>query len=116
MHGLLLGPDIPIAVLRLWIAPRLLEPCMLIGRVVHDEINQHANATLLGAVGEIDEIAKGAVPRIDAVVVRDVITVIAMRRGLEGHQPYGRDAEAVQIIEPPRQTAEIADAVTVGIQ
>src|SRR5262245_3631836 len=88
---------------------------MLIGGVVHNQINEHANATLLGAMGKIDKIAKCAVARIDAVIVRDVVPVIAMRRGLERHQPNGGDAEAVQIVEPPRQAAKIADAVTIGI-
>ena len=53
--------------------------------MVHDEIDQHADATLLAAVGEFDEIPKRAVTRIDAVVVGDVIAVVTHRRGLERH-------------------------------
>ena len=56
---------------------------MLIGGVVHDEVDEDANAALLGAMGEIDKIAERAVARIDAVVVGHVIAVVAMRRRLE---------------------------------
>src|SRR3954453_5837046 len=38
-----------------------------------------------------------------------------MRRDLERHQPDGRDAEAVQIVQPPHQPFEIANAVAIGI-
>ena len=51
------------------ILARLLEPGMLVRGVVDDEIDEHADAALLGAVGELDEVAEGAVARIDAVVV-----------------------------------------------
>ena len=73
---------------------------MLVGGVVDDEIDEHADAALLGAVGELDEIAERAVARIDAVVVGDVVAVVACGRGLERHQPDRGDAEAVQIVEP----------------
>ena len=84
----------------------LLEPRMLVRGVVHDEVDQHAHAALLRAVRELDEIAERAVARIDAVVVGDVVAVVAMRRGLERHQPDGGDAQAMQIIQPARQTLE----------
>ena len=69
----------------------------------------------LRAVGEIDEIAERAVARIDAVVVRHVVSVVTMGRRLERHQPNGRDAEAVEIVQASRQTAEVANAIAIGI-
>ena len=38
---------------------------MLVGRMVDDKVDQHAQAALLAAMGEIDEIAERAVARID---------------------------------------------------
>ena len=52
---------------------------------------------------------------IDPVVVGDVVAVVLAGRGLEGHQPYRRDAEPVQIIEPAHESLEVADAVAVGV-
>ena len=97
------------------IAARVLEPGVLVRCVVHHEIDQHAHAALLAAMRELDEVAQCPVARIDAVVIRDVVAVVASRRGLEGHQPDRRHAEALQIVEPADQTLEVADAVPVRI-
>jgi hypothetical protein len=83
--------------------------------VVHHQIDEDADAALLGAVGELDEIAERAVTRIDVIVVRDVVAVVAIGRGLERHQPDRRDAEPVQVIQAAHQPLEVADPVAVGI-
>jgi hypothetical protein len=112
---LLLRPHVPVAIFRLGILARRLEPGMLVRGVVDDEIDEHADAALLGAVGELDEVADGAVARIDAVVVGHVVAVVTIGRDLERHQPDGGDPEAVQVVETAHQAGEIADAVAVGI-
>jgi hypothetical protein len=96
---LLPRPNVPIAVLRIGVLARLLEPPVLIRRVVDDEVDEHPYAALLRAVGEFDKIADRAVARIDAVIVGHVVAIIAMRRDLERHQPDGRDAETMQVVE-----------------
>ena len=45
------------------ILARRLEPGMLVRGMIDDEIDQHADAALLGAVGELDEIADGVPTR-----------------------------------------------------
>ena len=94
---------------------RVLEPGVLVRGVVDDEVDDDADAALLAAMGEFDEVAERAVARIDAVIVRDVVTVVLAGRGLERHQPDRGDAEPVQIIQPPQQALEVADAVAIGI-
>src|SRR6266540_662214 len=110
-----LRPDVPVTVLRIGILERLLEPWMLVRCVIDHEVDEHTYAALLRAVGEFDKIADCAVARIDAVIIGHVVAVIAMGRDLERHQPDGRDAETMQIIETAHQTLEVADAVAVGI-
>ena len=44
---------------------------MLVGGVVHYQIDQNTNAVLFCAVGKLDEIAERTVPRIDIVIVGD---------------------------------------------
>jgi hypothetical protein len=112
---LLLRPNVPIAVLRTGVLARLLEPRVLVRRVVDHEVDEHTYATLLRAVGEFDKIADRAVARIDAVIVGHVVAVIAMGGDLERHQPDGRDAETMQVVETAHQTLEVADAVAIGI-
>src|SRR5690606_37410415 len=81
--GLLVGPHVPVPVSRLGIASRRAEPGMLIRGVVYHQVDQHANAALVGAVGELDKIAKRAEAGIDVVVVGNVVTVVPLRGGLE---------------------------------
>ena len=88
---------------------------MLIGRVVDDKVDEHADAALLRTVGEVDEIAERAIALIHAIVVRHVVSVVTMGGRLEGHQPDGRNAQAVEVVETPVQAAKIADTVAVGI-
>ena len=89
----------------------MLEPRVLVRRVVDDEVDEHTYAALLRSMSEFDKIADRAVTRIDAVIVGHVVAVVAMRRDLERHQPDGRDAETMQVVEPARQALEVADAV-----
>src|SRR4051812_38169600 len=88
---------------------------MLVGCVVHHQVDKYAYAALLCAMREIHEVAQRAVAGVDTVVVGDVVAIVAMGRGLEGHQPDGRHAQSVQIVQPPRQTTKVADAIGVGI-
>src|SRR5690606_28932803 len=51
----------------------------------------------------------------DAAVVGDVVAEVGHRRGLEGGQPDGVDAEPRQVVEAPADALEIADAVPVRV-
>src|SRR3954447_12220690 len=66
-------------------------------------------------MGEFDEVAQGTVARIDAVVVRDIVSVVLGGRRMERHQPNRGDAKPVQIVQTAQQAFEIADAVAIGI-
>ncbi len=87
---------------------------MSIRGVVDDQIDDDAHAELFGVVHELDEVAERSVLRVDAVVVGDVVAVVAIGRGIERLQPDAGDAEAGQVVEPPRQPVEVADAVAVA--
>src|SRR6478672_1929419 len=72
----LFRPYIPVAIGRIFLLARLLEPGMLIGSVVDDEIDDDADAALLAAMGELDEVTERSIARIDAVIIRDVVAVV----------------------------------------
>ena len=57
-----------------------------------------------------------AVARMHALVVGDVIPVVAQRRGIEGEDPQGVDAEPLQVVELLRQPGKVADAVVVAVE
>ncbi len=48
--------------------------------MVDDKVDDHADAALLAAMGELDEIAERAVARIDAVIVGDIVAIIPAGR------------------------------------
>jgi len=47
--------------------------------VIDDKIDDDADTALPAAMGESDEIAERSVARVDAVIVGDVVTVVAAR-------------------------------------
>src|SRR5215475_8801135 len=83
--------------------------------MVDDEVDEHADAALPCTVGEIDKVAKRPIALVNAIVVGDVVAVVAVWRSLKRHQPYGRDAQTMKIVQPPFQPTKVADAVAVGI-
>jgi hypothetical protein len=113
--GLLVGPDIPVAIRRVLRASGFAKPGMRIRGVVDDEVDDDADAALPAAMGEFDKVAQRAVARIDAIIVRDIVAVVLAGRRLERHQPDRRDAEALQIVQPAQQSLEVADAVAIGV-
>ena len=72
---------------------------MLVGGVVHYQIDQNTNAALFCAVSKLDEIAERTVARIDIVIVGDIVTIVPARRSLKRHQPNRGHAQSMQIIE-----------------
>ena len=59
------------------------------------------------------EISHGAVLGIDRFVVGNVVAEIDLGRGIDGRQPDGVDAQALEVIEPLGNSVEIADSVAV---
>ena len=98
------------------IAPRLLKPLVFVRGVIDDEIDNDADAALRRRMGEVDEIAKRTECRIDGVIIRNVIAVVAARRRLEWHQPDRRYAKPMQIIQAAHEPLEVADPVASGVQ
>ena len=92
-----------------------LEPGVLVGGVVDDQLGDDADVVLVGGGEEAAELAQVAVVTVHGAVVGDVVAVVAQWRGVEGQQPDLRDAEVGEVVEPRRQPVEVADPVAVGV-
>ena len=66
--------------------------------MIDDEINHNPNATLVRTMGELNEVSKGAKGWIDAIIIRNVITIIPARRCLKWHKPNCSHTEAVEVV------------------
>src|SRR5439155_9264953 len=79
-----IAPHIPVARARLWIAAAgALEPLVLVGSMIDDELGDDPQAPLLGFDDEAAEILHGSEIGIYRAVVGDVIAVITAGRGIK---------------------------------
>ncbi len=88
---------------------------MLVRGVVHHHVHDDADLPLFGFGHQPVEIRHGAVLGIDRLVVGNVVTEIYLGRGIDGRQPDGVDAQALEVIEPLGDSVEVADTVAVRV-
>jgi len=100
---------------------------MLIGGVIHHQVDQQADAAFACLGGEFHEVAQAAQAGIDGVEVGDVIAVVAMRRRMDRIQPQAGHAQARQqqrlaervpavLVAQLDQVGSLAVAIGLGIE
>ena len=109
------GPDVEVAVRAVRVGARRLEPRVLVGRVVHDEVDDHPDAALVRRVDELHEVAERAELRQHVGEVADVVAAVAQRRPEERRQPDAVDPEPVEVVELVGEAGEVAGAVAVAV-
>ena len=92
------------------------EPRVAVRGVVDDQVDDHPHAPVAGGADELDEVAVGAQPRVDAVEVGDVVAVVAVGRGVDRHQPEAGDPELGEVVDALRQPGQVAAAVAVPVE
>src|SRR5690554_2925072 len=93
-----------------------LEPFVLIGGMVDDQLGQDAQPPAVRFLDEATGILQGAVVGADAGIFGDVIAVVAPWRRIERQYPNGIHAKAHDVVELLDQAFEIANAVIVGVE
>jgi hypothetical protein len=93
-----------------------LEPGVLVGGVVDDELDQNADAAIVRRFNERAEVVHRAEGGVDVAIVADVVAVVAHRRREERQDPQARYAEVFDVVELRRQPREIADTVVVCVE
>ena len=109
------GPHVEVAVRPVGVAAGLLEPRVGVAGVVHDEVDDHADAALVRLVEEVVEVLDRAALGEDVGVVGDVVAAVAQRRGEERRDPQAVDAQPLQVVELLDQAPEVAGPVGVGV-
>ena len=88
---------------------------MLVARVIEHQFRDHPQPAPMRLVEEFLEVFQRAVARVDRHVVRDVVAVVAQRRGIKRQQPERGHAELLQVVELLDDTPEVADAIAIAI-
>ena len=79
------APDVKIAFGRSgWRVARALEPGMLVGGVIDDQLDHHLQAAIVRRVKKALKVVERSVAGMDARVVGDVVAIVAQRRGKNG--------------------------------
>ena len=94
---------------------RRLEPWMLIGCVIHDELDHHLQVAVVSGLKKCPKIVDRAIHRVNVQVIGYVIAVILERRGEKRQQPQASDAQILQIIQFLQQSRKIADSIRIAV-
>src|SRR5690606_22531569 len=78
--GLFVKPYVILSVSGIAILPGRLEPGVVNRCVVQDEVNYHANTSLLCRVKKFNEVAKRTIARIYIEIIAYVVAIVAVRR------------------------------------
>ena len=104
-----------LAVLAVGILAGLLEPLMLIGAVVHNQVHDNVHIPLLGLCQQAVHILHGAENGVDIVVVGDIVTLVSQRGAIDGGQPDDIHAQVLQIVQFADNTGNITNTVAVAV-
>jgi hypothetical protein len=113
--GVVVAPHVEVAVGALGVAAAGLEPGVLVRGVVHDEVDDHADAAGVGLAEQDREVVDVAELGQHRGVVADVVAAVTQRGGEERRQPEAVDAEPLQVVQLVDHAAEVADAVGVAV-
>ena len=108
-------PDVPVALGRVAAGAGLLEPRVVGGGVVHDEVGDHADAALVGGVDEQADVLERPVVGVDLLVVGDVVAAVTQGRPVHRQEPDAVDPEPLEVVELLGQPAEVAGSVGVAV-
>ena len=105
------APHVPRPARAVGITPRLLEPRVAVRGVVGHEVEQDAEAQLVRPRDQRVGVGERAEARVNRRMVGDVVTEVGHRRAVDGRQPDGVGPQIADMLEPARDTAQVADPV-----
>jgi len=88
---------------------------VLIRGVADYQLGEDANAPSVRLLDQAAKVVHRSIVRMDAVVVGDVITIVAQRRGVHRQKPQTGDAEALDVRKLFDQPWDVADSIRVRI-
>lgn len=93
----------------------LLEPAMLVGGVIGNDVDQDADAVVVQRGDQGLEVGQGADPRVDVPVVDDVVAAVGQIRRVERAEPHGVDPQGCQVVDARQDAAHVTDTVGIAV-
>ena len=110
------APYVVVAVRPVGIVARFLKPRMRLGGVVHHQVGDDADASLVSGVEQRHEIVDGAEFGEHLVEVPDVIAAVTQWRVVERRQPDAVDPEPVQVVQAVNESTQVTGAIRTGVE
>jgi hypothetical protein len=82
--------------------------------MIDDQLGEHSQLSPPCLLHEATEIGHRAEVGIDRAVVRNIVAVVAARRGIERQQPKRGDAEILQVVEFFGQPCEMSATTSIA--
>lgn len=108
-------PHIPIPILTILRATRLLKPLMLVTSMVNNEIHQQLHAAIMTSLNQPLHIRDRAVFIRNAVVIGNVIPHVHLGRLVRRTEPDNVHADVLDVVQLGDDARDVADAVIVGV-
>ena len=112
----IVAPYVPVS---LWVGTvltGLLEPYVLVARVVDDQVRDHPDTVAVGLVDELGDIGDLAVLRQHCPVVGDVVAAVAQWRLVEGEQPDAVHTQPAEVVELAHDPRYVPSAIVVAVE
>ena len=115
VESLGIAPDVVVAVGVVLGGACLLEPFVLVGSVVDDQVHHELDAVLVRGFEQLIEVFHGAELGHDGTVVGDVVAVVVVRGSVDGGEPQHLNTQIGEVRNLLGDTGQVTDAVAVGV-
>lgn len=88
---------------------------MFVARVVDNQVHDGFDAALMERSDGPVQFLQRAEHKVNVRVIVDVVPVAVLRAAVDRRQPHYVDAQLGDMVHPPQNAGQIADAVTVGV-
>ncbi len=110
-----LAPEIIIVIRIVGALAALLEPFVLAGGMIDNEIHKDLHAAFMSLFENHFEIVESAEFGIDILIIGNIVAVVAVGGGINRREPDAVNAEALDIIKLAVNARQIADTVAVAV-
>ena len=114
--GLVVAPHVPVGLGVVPARSGLLEPRVLVGDLVRDQVRDDPDPAIVGLLDQGHGVIHGPVVGVDGQEVGDVVAAVPQGGRVEGQQPDAVDAQPLQVVQLRGQPSQVAVAVGSGIE